>query len=107
MSYNDVGGIMKRYYVVFKGQVQGVGFRWRAMMLAQQYGLTGWARNLADGDVDMEIQGPADDIDAMLAALQRKDSWIRIDDYAVKPLPTVEGEHGFGVRDEDGGLYGL
>lgn len=34
-----------RYHVIFYGQVQGVGFRYRAYYAAYQLGLTGWVRN--------------------------------------------------------------
>ena len=33
-----------RYHVIFYGQVQGVGFRYRAYYAAYQLGLTGWVR---------------------------------------------------------------
>ncbi|MDU4094468.1 MAG: acylphosphatase [Pantoea sp.] len=35
------------------GQVQGVGFRYSTQMQAQQLGLTGYARNLDDGSVEV------------------------------------------------------
>ena len=37
-----------RYHVIFYGQVQGVGFRYRAYYAAYQLGLTGWVRNCWD-----------------------------------------------------------
>jgi acylphosphatase len=38
--------------------VQGVGFRWYALNQAQRLGVAGWARNRADGSV--EVVGLAD-----------------------------------------------
>ena len=49
---------MIRKRITFTGQVQGVGFRWRARQAAQLYNCTGWCRNDWDGSVTMEIQGP-------------------------------------------------
>ena len=40
-----------RYHVIFYGQVQGVGFRYRAYYAAYQLGLTGWVRNCWDETV--------------------------------------------------------
>ena len=54
---------MIRKHIVFTGQVQGVGFRWRARHAAHLYGCTGWCRNDWDGSVTMEIQGEEDAID--------------------------------------------
>ena len=49
-----------RYHVIFYGQVQGVGFRYRAYYAAYQLGLTGWVRNCWDETVEMEVQGDED-----------------------------------------------
>ena len=48
---------MERYYIVFSGRVQGVGFRWFCQTEAAHLGLTGWVRNLDNGDVDCEVEG--------------------------------------------------
>lgn len=48
-----------RFYLRFTGRVQGVGFRYTNMTIADKLGLTGWIENLDDGSVDMEIQGTA------------------------------------------------
>jgi len=47
--------IRKHYYI--SGRVQGVGFRYRAYYVARNYGLTGYAVNLDDGRVELEVQG--------------------------------------------------
>ena len=46
-----------RKHLIFSGRVQGVGFRYRAMNIAQMLGLTGWVKNRWDGKVEMEVQG--------------------------------------------------
>jgi acylphosphatase len=48
---------MVRYEVIFKGRVQGVGFRYMTQDYAQELGLLGWVRNLADGSVQMVAEG--------------------------------------------------
>lgn len=47
---------MIRKHIIFRGWVQGVGFRWRACQAAELYGCTGWVRNEWDGAVSMEIR---------------------------------------------------
>ncbi len=49
----------KRLHVIFRGQVQGVGFRYTARSLAQSSHITGWVRNLSSGD--MEVVAEADE----------------------------------------------
>jgi acylphosphatase len=50
-------------HVIFKGQVQGVGFRFTAHRLARLNQLKGFVRNLPDGTVEMLAQGYSEDID--------------------------------------------
>lgn len=66
-----------RRHICFYGQVQGVGFRFTAMQLAQGLGLTGWVRNVEDF-VEMEVQGDEASIERLLEGLE-KNRWIRIE----------------------------
>ena len=43
---------------IVSGAVQGVGFRWFVLRRARMLGLTGYARNLADGRVEVYASGP-------------------------------------------------
>jgi acylphosphatase len=40
------------------GMVQGVGFRWFVARHARSLGLSGYARNLPDGRVEVVVNGP-------------------------------------------------
>ena len=66
-----------RRHICFYGQVQGVGFRFRASQLARLLDLTGWVRN-RDDYVEMEVQGPEEEIQTLIRRLE-EDSWIVID----------------------------
>jgi acylphosphatase len=54
--------------VRISGRVQGVSFRVWTERRASALGLSGWVRNLADGDVEAVFSGPAEAVEAMLAA---------------------------------------
>jgi acylphosphatase len=60
---------MIRVVAVVSGHVQGVGYRWFVRQQARAAGLAGSARNLADGRVEVVLEGPEDDVRALLAAL--------------------------------------
>ena len=86
---------IRRHYI-FLGQVQGVGFRWRAEKLARMLNLTGWVRNLWDGTVEMEVQGTREDIREMLCRL-RDQRFIHIEEIREKTMPPEE-ENSFRAR---------
>ena len=83
-----------RYYISFKGRVQGVGFRFRAQHAAETFHLTGWVRNEYDGSVSMEAQGTIADIYQMIDMLS-DDRWIRIEEKYMQEIPVEEGETRF------------
>jgi acylphosphatase len=58
-----------RVVAVVSGLVQGVGYRWFVRGLATAAGLAGSASNLPDGRVEVVLEGPGDDVRAVLAAL--------------------------------------
>jgi acylphosphatase len=51
-----------RAKLLVKGKVQGVGYRAYATRVASQRGLCGGVRNLGDGRVELEVEGPKDQI---------------------------------------------
>jgi acylphosphatase len=59
----------RRAVAVVSGHVQGVGYRWFVQGLASSAGLTGSARNLPDGRVEVVLEGAEDDVAAVLDAL--------------------------------------
>ena len=69
------------------GQVQGVGFRWYCTEEAQRLGLVGQVSNLADGDVKVLAQGPADAVSQLVAWLYHGPRWARVDDVRLTELP--------------------
>ena len=51
-----------RAKLLVKGKVQGVGYRAFAVRVASKRGLCGGVRNLDDGRVELEVEGPKDKI---------------------------------------------
>ncbi len=48
---------MIRCEILFRGRVQGVGFRYTARDFAEELGIVGWVKNLPDGSVQMMAEG--------------------------------------------------
>ena len=49
---------MKGFRAVVRGRVQGVGFRAETEETARALGLAGWVRNMPDGAVEVDAEGP-------------------------------------------------
>jgi len=57
-------------HIFFTGRVQGVGFRFTALRIANRCKLTGLVRNAPNGIVEMIAQGTAEDIDNCIRQIQ-------------------------------------
>lgn len=88
---------MVRYNLIFKGRVQGVGFRFRAKMIADQFGLTGNIKNLYDGAVECNIQGDREKILAFIEKLNGN-SFIHIENVIKEKINIIENEKGFNIK---------
>lgn len=85
-----------RKHIIFHGSVQGVGFRYTAYYAAQQFGVTGWVKNLYNGSVEAEFEGTEADIDSTVACIDNG-RFIRIESMEVKRIPA-EGDSVFSIR---------
>ena len=73
------------------GEVQGVGYRAYARRRAQMLGLRGYARNLADGTVEVVVEGPRDALEQLFVVLRRGPASASVTDaHASWSAPTGE-----------------
>ncbi|MCU1580845.1 MAG: acylphosphatase [Microbacteriaceae bacterium] len=85
-----------RRRVIAGGEVQGVGFRMNARAVAIRLGLSGFARNLPDGRVEVEFEGQNDAVDEFLDWLGHGPRYATVESMEVAELePTGAG--GFDV----------
>ncbi|MDO5026416.1 MAG: acylphosphatase [Tissierellia bacterium] len=70
---------MQRYKIIFKGRVQGVGFRYRALRIANSLNLLGSVKNLYDGSVEVILQGKKLAINTFIKRI-KEERFIRVED---------------------------
>jgi len=58
-------------HVLFKGMVQGVGFRFTAQSLAQDLEVKGWVKNLPNGEVEILAQQSREVLEEFLSRINR------------------------------------
>jgi acylphosphatase len=65
--------------IIVDGIVQGVGFRWFTVGLAEKYGVKGWVKNRVRGDVEIYAEGEKEIIDRFIEALRKGPRYGRVD----------------------------
>lgn len=69
---------IERRTVHYTGRVQGVGFRYTARSVAQEFDVAGFVRNLDDGRVQLVVEGLDEEIGRFLSRLaQQMGRYIR------------------------------
>lgn len=69
----------RKVNLVVSGLVQGVGFRMFIERAARELRLAGWVKNLPDGTVEIEAEGPDAVIEELikLAGIGPSKAWVR------------------------------
>ncbi len=80
------------------GRVQGVFFRASARQEAQRLGLTGWARNLPDGRVEVLACGEREPLDQFRQWLRAGPPDATVDEVEEETRSGEEAPEEFGVR---------
>ncbi len=57
-----MSGAVFHLEAVFRGRVQGVGFRYQVMRVAREFEVCGYARNCGDGSVLIEAEGREEEV---------------------------------------------
>lgn len=84
--------------IVVKGLVQGVYFRYFTREAALKIGVSGWVRNLLNGDVEIEAQGTEDKLELFLKQVRRGPELSRVESTDVTDLPLAKKENGFEIK---------
>ena len=89
---------MKRVRAVVRGDVQGVGFRAATAHEARRAGVAGWVRNQRDGSVEVDVEGAAEAVDALIKWLRRGPSLARVTAVEIDDSLPPAGQEGFTIR---------
>jgi acylphosphatase len=88
--------VARRFYI--GGRVQGVGFRWFTKDAATRAGVTGWVRNLPDGRVEAYVEGDAQAVTRVEAALRSGPRGSRVKTVAVEDEDAAGSYTDFSIQ---------
>ena len=74
---------MPRYNITVKGRVQGVGFRYFVQSISISMNLSGWVKNLDNGNVEFEVENDEEFLDLFLQKLKKGNGFSRIEDLDI------------------------
>lgn len=83
--------------VVISGGVQGVGFRNFAASEAARLGLSGSAKNLRDGRVEVRLEGSREIIETVIGRLRIGPPSARVESVDIRWQAGSSGTRGFTV----------
>ncbi len=75
---------MKELHAIFKGHVQGVGFRWTISNAAEKNRLVGCVKNLDDGSVEVYAVGSKEKLEAFLEVVKSNPGMAQIESVTAR-----------------------
>ena len=80
------------------GRVQGVFFRSTTQKIAKDLGLSGFVKNMPDGSVRIEAEGPKEDLEQLLKFAHRGSSFANVEKVESTYQEATNEFNGFRVR---------
>jgi len=88
----------EQFKAIIHGRVQGVGYRFFAERVGLELGITGYAKNLYNGDVEVVAQGDKPSLEAYLVKLREGPRASRVTDIEVEWQLISEHYPNFDIR---------
>ncbi len=83
----------KTLRIIVKGRVQGVGYRWFTRQAARELGITGFVRNLMNGDVEVVAQGEEEVLNQFIQELRQGPAFAYVTDLKTEELDLPEDKY--------------
>ncbi|MBZ2168205.1 acylphosphatase [Marinobacter sp. F4216] len=88
----------KRWHLIISGKVQGVYYRASTESTANEIGVSGFARNLPDGRVEVVAEGTEEQLTKLREWCEQGPPAARVDDIEIDKLAATGEFSGFGIR---------
>ena len=85
-------------HIIVRGRVQGVGFRFAAQRAGRTIGVSGFVRNLANGDVEIVAQGDPERVERMIDWARRGPPAASVEKIEVESRDRTATFRDFDIR---------
>jgi acylphosphatase len=93
----SLGGKIRARLLV-AGRVQGVRYRESCRKKAQEFGVSGWVSNLADGRVEALFEGEKQGVERMVEWAKRGPFWAKVSSFELNEEEYRGEFEGFEIR---------
>jgi acylphosphatase len=77
------------YKINVSGRVQGVGFRYNAAREARNHGITGFVKNLSNGEVYIEAEGTSNELNSFVEWCRKGPAFGNVESVIVNSYPPA------------------
>lgn len=89
--------VKTRFRTIVSGGVQGVFYRAFCVDTAQAFNVSGYAKNLSDGTVEIVVEGEREECKGFLGALKVRDGSIDVQGMKTSEEEYTGRFNGFGI----------
>jgi acylphosphatase len=89
---------IKTYNVLISGRVQGVGFRYYAVSIAEKYDVKGFVRNIQGGKVEIVCQGEEEELQSFIGEVKKGPAFSVITGAITEEIPEIKKYNTFEIK---------
>lgn len=89
---------IKTYNILISGRVQGVGFRYFAVSVAEKYDVKGYVKNIPGAKVEIVCQGEEEELKSFMEEVKKGPAFSVVADTSVKEVPEYDKYNSFEIK---------
>ncbi|MDD5687567.1 MAG: acylphosphatase [Elusimicrobia bacterium] len=83
---------MFKYEIAVFGEVQGVGYRYFVVKVANKLGITGYVENVSDGSVKIIAEGEENSLKDFIESIKTEHPFAKVNDMNIKKVTIINNE---------------
>jgi len=89
---------IKTYNILISGRVQGVGFRYFAVSIAEKYDVRGYVANKRNGKVEIVCQGEEEELQSFMEEVKKGPAFSVVTDTVMEEIPEEKKYNKFDIK---------